>query len=337
MRCISLFIFLMLCCIGLYAGSDLQDNAVAARISGNYAKIMMADGTKSILPLDRMTDDDREFVVQLAQNQPLEKGTSQVTVAKASSLIKARKTILVQEREGPLETVQLVSPNVPRDQIGGTCMLYARVHWLDIAGYYMTRGEILKVINNCPPDAPWENPLYYQALDGFVNGHTPTPRVHEAPKHNQFEWARNELRKGRPLLAALPREIWRALPDDFLADRPWSGGRVGHQIVINGFTWNHKTQTGTFRVVNSWRQLFEFDLSTADIQRDELLIEASMSPVGEPLSEEEKASGPPVVEYVEFIREAGTVNLYEVTTDRGVLKVAAASESAARAVVESEE
>ena len=37
------------------------------------------------------------------------------------------------------------------------------------------------------------------------------------PQVEPFEGARDELRKGRPLLAAFPCEIWQALPPGFIA------------------------------------------------------------------------------------------------------------------------
>lgn len=106
-----------------------------------------------------------------------------------------------------------------------------------------------------------------------------------------FEWARGELRKGRPLLAAFPREIWQALPPGFIAAHPWGGGNVGHQIVVNGFTWNSETKQGTFHIINSWAELPEFDLKTEAAKGGALVISYSMLPKGEAPPVAEKRSG----------------------------------------------
>jgi hypothetical protein len=57
----------------------------------------------------------------------------------------------------------------------------------------------------------------------------------------------------------LTRIIQLSLPADFLATHPFDGkSKIGHQVVINGFTYNPATKKGTFHVVNSWRVLPEF-------------------------------------------------------------------------------
>jgi hypothetical protein len=94
----------------------------------------------------------------------------------------------------------------------------------------------------------------------------------------------------------------------FVAARPWSGGSIGHQIVINGFTWNAKTGAGSFHIVNSWRGLPEFDIDLEAVDVTTLVFERSLSPIGEVPPK----IGKKVVESVTFIRSAGSTNLYRV-------------------------
>jgi len=330
------FLYFLLLFAGVISSAQAiidRENTVSARIGEKYVVVKMSDGGKSLIPVDSLTPSDLAFLQELSLESPLEKGQSSVKVAKTAKT-KVRETILKKERVGAVETVQLISPNIMRDQIGGTCMLYARVHWLDIAGYYIDTPEIYKIINHCPPNEPWANPLYYQYLDYMVRSPQPTPIIHRVPVGvNDFDWAREQLRQGRPLLAALPFEIWRALPAEFLGQRPWSGGNVGHQIVINGFTYNHDTGEGSFHVVNTWKELPEFDFDLQFTKGGALIIEASLSPMGQKLAQPPRrlaASSPLEVLSVRLIRKAGTVNLYEVQTTHGVKKVAAANEAAAK-------
>jgi len=234
---------------------------------------------------------------------------------------------------GPLETVQLVQPNVMRDQIDATCMLYARVHWLDIAGFYMPVVDLYKIINNSSPAHPWADPFYRQSLVGLMDKFTPRPVIHNLPgQADPFKWARDEIRKGRPVLASFPREVWQDLPPGFIAAHPWSGGNVGHQVVINGFTWNKDTQKGTFHIINSWRELPEFDLKT-EAADGAMVIEQSLSPKGEPREEAAKLT---VVD-VTLVSSMGKTNLYKVETSDGIRRVAAPNADAARKMVESED
>jgi hypothetical protein len=161
-------------------------------------------------------------------------------------------------------------------------------------------------------------------------GFTPRPIVYNwTPKVDAFEWTRQELRKGRPVLAAFPREIWQALPPGFVGQHPWNGGSVGHQIVINGFTWNRDTHEGTFHIINSWKELPEFDLKT-EMARGAMDVEQSLSPKGEPVEEAVVTQVTKVV----LIRSIGKTNLYEVDTSTGVERVAAPDAATARAMVE---
>lgn len=316
--------------------SATYQGALKARIDDEFAAVVLANGQKTVVPLDTLTPGDLHFLTRLAEDNPLvAPGKSSVVVVESTDTVVAKKTIQVSTTEGPLETVQLCSPNLARDQIGGTCMLYARVHWLDIAGYYVDLPAIFTIINDTPRDHPWTNPKYVRGLDSIMEGFRTKPVVHPIPPGaDPFSWARQELRRGRPLLAALPREIWQALPAEFLAQRPWSGGSVGHQIVVNGFTFNRETGTGTFHVVNSWSELMEFELETKWAADGALVFEASLSPVGEVPTKEEIAAANEVVETVEYIKPVGLSNLYRVTTNLGVRKVIAPDTSAARRMIE---
>jgi hypothetical protein len=301
-------------------------DALRARIENGYAVVQLADGSKTMVPLASLSAEDRAWLTNLSAQSPLAHGNSVVQVVKTQ--VAAKRTIAMSTVEGPLETVQLVPPNVFRDQIGGTCMVYARVHWLDIAGYYVDNVDIYRVINNTDPNAPWTNPMFYQNMDNLVMHFS--PQVHAwSPKTEAFEWTRQEIRKGRPVLAAFPREIWQDLPPGFVGEHPWNGGKVGHQIVINGFTWNRETQEGTFHIVNSWKGLYEFDLKT-DAARGAMDVELSMSPKGEPREEVARIK----VTRVTLLKTIGKTNLYEVETNNGVERVAAADENTARSMVE---
>ncbi len=315
----------------LGAVSPHFQSAVQAREEKDYIVVLFANGGRTIVPLRDLSDDDKGFLTRLAQEHPLAHGKSQVTVAKTTAPLK--KTIVVAKTDGSVETVQLCPPNVPRDQIGGTCMAYARVHWLDIAGYGTDLGKLYQIINAADPDHPWQNTAYRQALQDMIENNKPI--LHPIPGEtiDPFEWARAELRQGRPILAALPREIWQALPPGFIAQRPWSGGSVGHQVVVNGFTWDAAAKKGTFHIVNSWNELPEFDLTTEAASNGNLVFEQSMSPRGSV----EAAKARPVVKSVTLVRAVGKTNLYDVETSLGHRKVAAVSEAAARELVEKED
>jgi hypothetical protein len=310
------------------AVSPKYQDAIKARIENGYAVVLLANGSKTMVPLASLKDDDRDWLTKLSVESPLPHGKSEVKIVKDD--VKAKPTIVVSTIVGPLETVQLVPPNVPRDQIGGTCMVYARVHWLDIAGYYVDNVDIYKVINVADTVHPWTSPNYYQGMQNLVMNFTPRPIIHHwSPKTDAFEWTRQELRKGRPVLAAFPREIWQDLPPGFVGMHPWNGGKVGHQIVINGFTWNKDTQQGTFHIVNSWKELPEFDLKT-DAAKGAMDVEQSISPKGEQRQEAVVTQ----VTKVTLIKALGKTNLYEVDTNNGVERVAAPDAPTARAMVE---
>jgi hypothetical protein len=327
-----LVVFVLLLTGSLQAAPSAQyEKAVQARIEKTYIVVRFADGTKSLVPTASLLPDDLAWLTELSTRSPLAKGNSQITVVKAPTETKTKTTIEISKTEGPLETVQLCQPSILRDQIGGTCMLYARVHWLDIAGYYTTDGTIYKIINGTPSENPWKESRYVLGLDSIVMDRTPKPVIHDLPsEENPFDWARQELRKGRPVLASFPREIWQALPPGFIAAHPWNGGKVGHQIVVNGFTWNKAAGKGTFHIINSWSELPQFDLDTDAAKGDTLVIEQSLSPMGEV----QAATAREIVQAVTLIRTVGKLNLYEVQTNLRTQRMLAASEAAVHDLIE---
>jgi hypothetical protein len=330
-RIVAWLVFTSVLLSNAHAVSARFKTAAQARLEKDYVVVVFASGSRTIVPLRDLGDEDKAFLTQLAEEKPLAHGKSQVTVAKTTATLK--QTIVVSKTEGTVETVQLCPPNVPRDQLGGTCMAYARVHWLDIAGYGTDLGKLYQIINAADPDHPWNNPAYHQALQDMIANNKPV--LHRMPGEilDSFEWARGELRQGRPILAALPREIWQALPPGFVAQRPWSGGSVGHQVVVNGFTWDAKAKRGTFHIINSWNELPEFDLTTEAASHGNLVFEQSMSPRGAV----EQARAKTVVMSITLVRAVGKTNLYDVETNLGHRKVAAVSENAARELVEKED
>ncbi len=336
-----LFYFVLLLVIACKAGAAVSPEyqaATQARINGSYIVVVLANGTKAMVPVASLKPEDSEWLVALSKKNPMaaSKGTISVVAADTINPTAAKTTVVTSSVVGSLETVQLCPPNVMRDQIGGTCMLYARIHWLDIAGYYIKTPDIYKIINGTPPDTPWLEPRYIQGLSSIFTSHRSPPIRHRLPGEVEpFAWARDQLRKGRPLLAAFPREIWQALPPSFIAERSWHGGDVGHQIVINGFTWNNETRKGTFRIINSWAELPDFDLTTEAAAGGALVIEESLSPVGEMVKGGSAGgSGKEVVKSIRRIKSVGAINLYEVETNLGTRRMAAASEEAVRELVE---
>ncbi len=329
------FCFLCLGSAASAAVSSQYQTAKQARINGDYAMVVFADGTKSMVPLKSLKIEDHDWVIALSKQKPLAEGKSSVVVVAAAAPVadQPKKTIVTATVEGPLEKVQLCAPNIMRDQIGGTCMLYARIHYLDIAGYYLQTPEIYKIINGTPPDNPWTEPRYVYGLQSVFYDRPVKPVRHRLPPQVEpFEWARQELRKGRPLLAAFPREIWQALPPDYIAKYPWNGGSVGHQIVVNGFTWNKQTRKGTFHIINTWAGLEEFDITTDAAGGDAMVIEESLSPLGEVGAP--AVGSKEVVKSIRLIKAVGAVNLYEVETNQETRRMVAASEDAVRELVE---
>ncbi|MEM8868394.1 MAG: hypothetical protein AAGC73_09010 [Verrucomicrobiota bacterium] len=318
-------------------------DAVQARIDDKYAVVVKKDGSKLMVPISSLREDDLTWLKHVSRKQTVARGTSTVQIVDAEKLKtekQPKETILVSETKNGVETVLLCPPNVFRDQIGGTCMLYARVHWLDIAGYYTRQPDIYKIINDTPTHTPWESQRYVDGLTKVVTSHKPRPRIFKAPSSgNNFQWAREQLRNGRPILAAFPREIWQALPSEFIAERIWSGGSIGHQIVVNGFTYNSAKGTGTFHIVNSWSELQQFDLKLRDARGGNIVFEMSMVPYGQVAKKakkrgKEKAATQQVVRSIRLLKTVGDSKLYEVTTDTGVRRVLAPDQKSARRMIE---
>jgi hypothetical protein len=327
----------VLCLGALTASADTPKKfaaLAAARVEKGYVAVQYANGKRGMFPFSGLSDDERAWLEQFATEHPLAKGRGSVVVAKTEQV----KTIETQTvREDGTEVVQLRRPAKLRDQIGGTCMFYARVHYLDIAGYPVEDAEIYRTINNCPTDAPFIDIRYWVGLMMLFLHQNPSPIAHFPDgRIHPFDWARAELRKGHPILARLPQDIWMKLPAEQVARFRWDGtGKIGHQIVINGFTYNPKTKEGTFHVINSWDALPEFDI-TADTSRgvEHLIgIEQSLSAKGEPPEESAKLTVSKITE----LNQVGKNFLYLADTNLGPRKVVAPTEQAAREFIESQD
>ncbi len=306
------------------------EGLAAARIDGGYVRVLYQNGRKGLFPTADLTATETEWLKDFITEHPLAAGKSSVVIAK----VEVKKTIEKQETKDGVETVQLVAPAKLRDQIGGTCMFYARVHYLDIAGYPVEDSEIYRVINNVPKDTPYLDHNYHVGMQMLFLRQKPSPLVHyPSGTLPPFEWARQELRKGHPILSALPQNMWLSLPADFLATHPWDGNsKIGHQIVINGFTYNPATKKGTFHIVNSWRSLAEFDVPVESRDEQNFIMEQSLSPKGEPPEQVVKI----VASAATLIKTVGKQNLYSVETNVGSQRVLAASEEAAKSFVEAD-
>ena len=301
-----------------------------ARIEKGYAVVSFENGRKGMFPFSGLKDTEREWLTGFAAEHPLAHGKSTVTVSRAE----ATKTIVRHSQEGTSEVLQLRPPAILRDQIGSTCALYANVHYLDIAGYPLDNATIYKVIDKSPVDDPWKDPLYRVRMDRLFTEMVPAPILHY-PRNveHPFEWAREQLRLGRPILALLPEDIWQALPAQFLATHPWDGAKVGHAVVINGFVLDSADpKKNTFHIINSWRDLAEFDIPADVAAKNVVVIEQSISPKGEIQAAAEQL----VVTKVTQLNAVGKQFLFAVETNLGARKVVAANEEAARRLMDDE-
>jgi len=306
--------------------------AAQARIDASYAVVLFENGTRSMYPLSELTGPDRTWLQAFAEEHPLHHGNSKVQIA--ATVVPVKQTIEVSKTDGAIEKVQLCQPGVIRTQDGPFCALFAMVHCLDIAGYIIKPGSIEEIQNHANAinrDDPWADPTYSRSIDHLVQTTAAPGSIHEFNHQlSQFDWIRAELRKGRPVAAAFPEEIWRALPPEYIAAiRGWDGGKVGHAIVINGFTYNSETNKGSFHIVNSWQELQQFDLTT-DAAKNLLSIYFSISPKG---SKDVDTPTEHVVS-VTLVGSSGQTKLYKVETNLGVHRVAAPSEDEARALFE---
>jgi hypothetical protein len=315
---------------GALANPTLAPNAladaVAARIDGTYAVVLYRDGHRGMVPLSALTPEDQERAKALAQEHPLGHGNSKVTVT--ATVTEKKNTIQFVGHDGDTETVQLCAPSVLREQMGNTCELYAIVHCLDIAGFYVELPDIYKIINKVEathPENPWANPDYARDINALGLKYTPPGAIHPPDRSmNAFKWVILELRKGHPVLAAFPESIWQGLPASFVAAHGWDGGKEGHAIVINGYKVNVKTGEGSFHIINSWHDLQEFDLSF-EAANGLLALQWSLSAKGE-------VEPPPVKEVVKkvtVVKKVGTNNLYEVETNMGSHRILAPTEEKA--------
>ena len=115
------------------------EGLAAVRIEGGYVTVLYENGRKTLFPATDLTEDENTWLTSFAAAHPLPHGKSTVVTAKTV----AKKTIEKQSLVDGTETVQLCPPAKLRDQIGGTCMFYGRVHYLDIAGYPIEDAEDL--------------------------------------------------------------------------------------------------------------------------------------------------------------------------------------------------
>jgi hypothetical protein len=306
------------------------EGLTSARAEKGYVAVLYQTGRKAMFPTAALTPAETEWLTAFATAHPLAHGKSTVVTDKTE----LKKTIEKQSVENGLETVQLCAPAKLRDQIGGTCMFYGRVHYLDIAGYPIQDGEIYRTINVVPHDEPYLDYHYYVGMLMLFMHQKPSPVVHfPNGTISQFEWARQELRKGRPILSALPEDIWLSLPADFLATHPFDGNsKIGHQVVVNGFTYNPATKKGTFHVVNSWRVLPEFDVPVEPKDEAHFLMEQSLSPRGEPPEQAAKITAGTITK----LKPIGAQFLFSVETNLGPQRVLAADEAAAKQFVEAD-
>ncbi len=104
-------------------------------------------------------------------------------------------------------------------------------------------------------------------------------KVSVVSQPENWEWMREELRKGKPVVAGLVSDYWRVLPAAFFAHHRAPPIDSGHAVVVVGFTWNETLGTGTFKLVNSWEDQPEIVVSVEDA-RESLYGCLSITPKG---------------------------------------------------------
>ncbi len=104
-------------------------------------------------------------------------------------------------------------------------------------------------------------------------------KVSAVSQPENWEWIRDELRKGNPVIAGLVSDYWRVLPAAFFEHHRAPAIDSGHAVVVIGFTWNEALKSGTFRLVNSWEDQPEIVVSTEDA-RESLYGCLSITPKG---------------------------------------------------------
>jgi len=79
-----------------------------------------------------------------------------------------------------------------------------------------------------------------------------------------WDWIREQIRQGRPVLAVLISDYWRVLPAEYFEKHTAPSRDIGHAMVINGFTWNEAKGTGSFMLINSWEVAPQMTVSLVD-------------------------------------------------------------------------
>src|SRR5580700_8301634 len=75
------------------AVSPKYQDALKARVESTYIVVLLANGSKTIVPLDSLKPDDRDWLTKLSVESPLPKGKSEVRIVKAD--VKAKTTIAI--------------------------------------------------------------------------------------------------------------------------------------------------------------------------------------------------------------------------------------------------
>jgi len=79
-----------------------------------------------------------------------------------------------------------------------------------------------------------------------------------------WDWIREQLRQGRPVLAVLVSDYWRVLPPAFFETHRAPSRDIGHAMVIHGFTWDQVKGTGSFMLINSWEAAPQMTVTLED-------------------------------------------------------------------------
>ena len=142
-------------------------------------------------------------------------------------------------------------------------MLYGRVHWLDIAGYYADNGMIYRVSNVADAEHPWQDMHYLMGLDNLVNGFLPKPIVHDlALQDDPFEWRPPRESRRSPGFAHAQRRAsggaFRASHGQKVSPVVWRAVRRGvtdirHPAVSPGLSASLSQRRRTFILQNSWK------------------------------------------------------------------------------------
>jgi len=182
-----------------------------------------------------------------------------------------------------------------RDQIGPTCMFSTPAACINprhrrLRG--VADGEIYKVINNRQPGGALQGlPFIHvgmQLASSSSRSRVPIAHYRDKARLPPFEWGRaRELpAKGPgPSSRPCPRTSGCRCRRDYLRHPPLrrATAKIGHQIVINGFSYNPATKEGPpFHIVNSWARACRSSIIPVRAGRDErnILMEQSLSAEG---------------------------------------------------------